>query len=62
MKWVRDNSLTLALMMFFLGSVLGQVFFGYAAENRERLQEGHPAISLLPYLKSGAFLSALFEN
>jgi len=62
MKWVKDNGLTLALMAFFLGSLLGQVFFGHAAENSERLQEGHSALSLAEYLASGAFLSSVFEN
>jgi hypothetical protein len=62
MKWARDNSLTLVLMALFLGSILGQVFFGQAAENGERLREGHITLSLLEYLGSGAFLSALFEN
>jgi hypothetical protein len=62
MKWVRDNSLTLALMGLFLGSLLGQVFFGHAAENTERLEEGRDALSLPDYIGSGAFLSSLFEN
>ena len=62
MKWVKDNSLTLALMALFLGSLLGQVFFGHAADNAERLKEGHTILSLPDYLGSGAFLSALFEN
>jgi hypothetical protein len=61
-KWIKDNGLTLALTALFLGSLLGQVVFGHAAENNERLQEGSGVLSLQDYVRSGAFLSALFEN
>jgi hypothetical protein len=61
-SWLRDNGLTLVLLALFLGSFIGQVFAGQAAENEERLQEGLRTLSLGDYLVSGAFLSAVFEN
>ncbi|HEX5007665.1 MAG TPA: DUF6766 family protein [Hyphomonadaceae bacterium] len=61
-SWLRDNGLTLVLLALFLVSILGQVFAGHAAENRERLQEGLSAQSLGLYVASGAFLSSVFEN
>jgi membrane protein implicated in regulation of membrane protease activity len=62
MKWIRDNSLTLVLLAFFLLSLTGQALSGVAAENQERQQDGAAALSLADYLGTGAFLSALFEN
>lgn len=61
-KWLRDNSLTLALAVLFLVSLFGQVVTGYASENEELLEHGQVLISLGEYLKGGPFLSALFEN
>ncbi len=58
----RDNGLTIALMAMFLLSVAGMVWSGHATHNQELAEHGAPAIGLLAYLKSGAFLSALFEN
>jgi hypothetical protein len=61
-RWLRDNGLALALLALFALSVAGQVGAGLGANNEERLQHHQAALSLLPYLASGAFLSALFEN
>jgi hypothetical protein len=61
-SWLRDNSLTIVLVLLFLGSFMGQVFAGHAAENEERLREGAKLLPLAEYVTSGAFLSAVFEN
>jgi hypothetical protein len=61
-SWLRDNGLTLTLMILFVASLAGQVSSGLAAENRERLQEGAEALGLAAYVQSGAFLSSVFEN
>ncbi|PIO99165.1 DUF6766 family protein [Pleomorphomonas carboxyditropha] len=58
----RDNGLTVALMAMFLVSVAGMIWTGHAHHNQELTEHGAPAIGLLAYLGSGAFLSALFEN
>jgi hypothetical protein len=62
MQFLRNNGLTLALTTLFLVSLVGQAFTGFAAENAERVQHGEALTTLLPYLGSGSFLSALFEN
>jgi len=62
MQFLRNNGLTLALATLFAFSLIGQVFTGFAAENAERVQHGEALTTLLPYLGSGSFLSALFEN
>jgi hypothetical protein len=58
----RDNGLTIALVAMFLFSVLGMIWSGHSAYNEELREHGSAAIGLLVYLKSGDFLSALFEN
>jgi len=58
----RDNGLTIALMAMFLFSVAGMIWTGHVNHNEELVEHGAPAIGLLAYLGSGAFLSALFEN
>lgn len=59
---LRDNSLTIALAMLFLFSVVGQALTGWKAENAERAMHHLGGLGLSAYLASGAFLSALFEN
>jgi uncharacterized protein DUF6766 len=58
----RDNGLTIVLVAMFLFSVLGMIWSGHAAHNEELREHGSAGIGLLAYLKSGDFLSALFEN
>lgn len=59
---VRENALSLVLMVLFGLSVLGQMWFGLSAYNEEQLQRGESAVSLSEYLGRGHFLEALFEN
>jgi hypothetical protein len=58
----RDNGLTIALVALFLFSVLGMIWSGQAAYNKELVEHGSPALGLVAYMGSGNFLSALFEN
>ncbi|HRD27201.1 MAG TPA: hypothetical protein PLO65_02755 [Caulobacter sp.] len=59
---LRDNGLTLALLALFAGSVIGQAWAGWSADNHDRTLHGLSALGLASYLTSGACLSALFEN
>jgi uncharacterized protein DUF6766 len=61
-KFLRDNSLTLALLALFAVSLTGQVISGWRLENEELAQHGEASVQLLAYLGGGAFLSSLFEN
>lgn len=61
-RFLRDNGLTLALSGMFLISLGGMAVTGHASHNEELVQHGRQALGLGAYLKSGAFLSALFEN
>jgi hypothetical protein len=60
--WIRDNSLSLALSVLFLASLVGQMVTGFAYENQQRLEHAQTAIAFGEFLKGGTFLSTLFEN
>jgi hypothetical protein len=60
--FLKDNGLTIVLVTMFLFSVLGMIWSGQAAHNKELAEHGSPALGLLAYMASGNFLSALFEN
>ncbi|WP_377280540.1 DUF6766 family protein [Phenylobacterium terrae] len=61
-NWIRDNSLTIALLLLFAASLTGQVFAGWAQENQTLAEHDQAPLTLLGFLTSGEFLSALFEN
>lgn len=62
MKVLRDNGLTIVLMMLFLGSILGQWLMGWHFENQELARHGEPLIGLGAYATDPQFLSTVFEN
>lgn len=61
-RFLRDNGLTLTLLALFTVSIVGQALTGWQVENEDRESHRLAAIGLLPYLGSGEFLSAVFEN
>lgn len=61
-KLLRDNGLTIALMVCFLVSLLGMIVAGLGRHNAELADHSAGGIGLSTYLQSGQFLSALFEN
>ena len=62
MNQLRNNSLSIAFFVFFLISLVGQVFTGIKQHNQQLIDEGGQALSLSSYLQSGHFLQATFEN
>jgi len=62
MRFLRDNGLTIALMVLFLASLCGMLVSGWSSQNEELAEHGAPALSLLEFFLSGSFMSALFEN
>ena len=61
-KLIKDNALTLVLMLMFAVSLGGQALTGWHVENEDLQRHGAAAVGLLAYLASPPFLSALFEN
>lgn len=61
-KFIKNNSLSLAFLLLFLISIVGQIKFGLEEHNRELLEKGGASLSLAKYLISGHFLESTFEN
>ena len=60
--FLRDNGLTIALLLLFAGSVIGHFLAGHAFENQQLAEHGLPPIGLFAYFSHPQFLSTLFEN
>jgi hypothetical protein len=61
-KFLRDNGLTIALLLLFLGSLFGHWLAGAHFQNEELARHGQHPISAIAYLKEPLFLSTVFEN
>jgi hypothetical protein len=62
MKILRDNGLTITLLIVTLLCIGGMVASGVEVENEMLASHGQPPIGVFAYLVSGSFVSALFEN
>jgi hypothetical protein len=62
MRFLKDNGLTIALMLAFAATLVGMLFAGWIAHNEQLVAHGQEAIPLWGYCISGDFVSALFEN
>ncbi|KFF03019.1 DUF6766 family protein [Flavobacterium reichenbachii] len=61
-KFIHQNSLSIAFIVLFIFSMLGQIIFGIELYNKELIENGSSAVSLQDYLLSGHFIEATFEN
>lgn len=61
-KIIKDNSLTIILMLMFLASLVGQWLSGWAVENEDIKRHGGGTLSSIAYLSDPAFVSSVFEN
>ena len=61
-KTLRDNGLSLALLILFLISIVGQALAGFAHHNDEQRDHGQPEVTLTAYLSGSEFAEAVFEN
>ena len=62
MRILRDNGLTLILLLLFAASILGHALTGWRVETADVLRHGQDGGTLMEYLGSAAFLSTVFEN
>ncbi|GAO43080.1 DUF6766 family protein [Flavihumibacter petaseus] len=62
MKWLRNNGLSIAFFLMFLGAISSQYFTGYAVYNKNRQEEGQSPVGYGAYFSSGHFIEATFEN
>ncbi|HEX8563839.1 MAG TPA: DUF6766 family protein [Flavobacterium sp.] len=61
-SFFRNNGLSLAFLVLFLASLLGQIACGHQEYNKERTEEGATEVGVRNYLQSGHFLESTFEN
>jgi hypothetical protein len=61
-RFLRENSLSIVLIAFFLLSLLGQSLTGHHEYNEDQREHGQAAVGFAEYLKSGHFIEATFEN
>jgi len=62
MRLIRDNSLTLVLLVLFAASIIGQWIAGWRVALEDAARHGASAMSLAAYTASPEFLSSVFEN
>jgi hypothetical protein len=61
-RFLKDNGLTIVLMLLFLGSILGHWLTGWHFHNEQLQQHGEPPLTPLAFLRDPQFLSTVFEN
>ena len=59
---LRNNGLSLVLLLFFFVTNGGQAYTGLKQYNSERKERGAAEVSIGSYLGSGHFIEATFEN
>lgn len=61
-RFIRDNSLSLALLGLFLITLGGQAVTGWKSYNQDQQDHSQPQASFGQYLGEGHFIEAVFEN
>lgn len=59
---LRENGLSIAMLILFLCALAGQSVTGYQQYNEGQKDHGQSVISYTEYLSSGHFVEAIFEN
>jgi hypothetical protein len=61
-RWIRDNSLSIAFLVLFVAALVGQSIAGQHALNAEQAEHGGETVSYLRFVASSAFGAAVLEN
>jgi hypothetical protein len=61
-RFLRENGLSLALFGIFLVAIVGQAATGLVEYNQQQEEHDLPTLTMGPYLASGHFIEAVFEN
>ena len=61
-RFIYENALSLAALVFFLISMSGLVLAGQRAQNEDQKQHGQPPVGIAEYVTSGHFVEAIGEN
>jgi hypothetical protein len=62
MRWLRDNGLTIVLLLLFAVSIVGQWLTGWHVALEDAHRHNLARLSLMAYTVSPQFLSSVFEN
>jgi hypothetical protein len=61
-RFLKENGLTIAMLLLFLGSIAGQAVTGFRVANDEAREHHDAPTGFGEYLRSGDFIEAVFEN
>ena len=61
-KWAKEHGLLVANLGLFFVFFVGMVLSGAASYSEDQQAHGEPAVSVLQFLGTGAFVEATFEN
>ena len=61
-KWAKEHGLLVANLGLFLVFFVGMVLSGAASYSEDQQAHGEPAVPVLQFLGTGAFVEATFEN
>ena len=62
MTFLKNNCLSIALLLIFALTLVGQYITGWKVYSEEEIRHGNTPASLAEYVTEGHFLEALFEN
>ncbi len=62
MTFLKNNCLSIALLLIFALTLVGQYITGWKVYSEEEIRHGNTPASLTEYVTEGHFLEALFEN
>src|SRR3546814_13907201 len=60
--FLKNNGLTIVLLLLFAASIIGQWITGWYFENEELTVHGEQAVSLGPYATDPPFIPPVFET
>jgi hypothetical protein len=61
-NFIKNNSLSIVFLLLFIGSIIGQIYFGLQEYNTALVDDGGDTVSLKQYFTSGHFIESTFEN
>ena len=59
---LRNNGLSLVLLVIFLATLIGQSVTGYQVYNNDQQEHHQATLAFGTYLTTGHFVEAVFEN
>lgn len=61
-RWIKSNSLSMALLSLFIAILVGQSLVGVRNYNQEQQEHNQQQVGYVEYLGTGDFIESVFEN